>query len=228
MCHGNDVHMGNVGLDLAPCTRPMVRASIRSTSRAQTLGQSCGQTEGTMSSGTGTPLEAIAQRARYHNVDGQAHEGGIGMAEIALRRAGPEDADAVRALTRAAYAKWCAVIGREPKPMEADYDRAVREHIVDLADADGVLIGLVEMIPQAEHLLIENVAVLPDRQGQGIGQILVARAEAVAAQQGFSVVRLYTNTLFAGNVRFYERIGYRIEREEKFKGSIVVHLAKTL
>ena len=42
------------------------------------------------------------------------------------------DASAVRELTRTAYAKWVPVIGREPKPMGADYDRAVRDHIVDL------------------------------------------------------------------------------------------------
>ena len=48
----------------------------------------------------------------------------------AVRRAGPADAAAVRELTRAAYAKWVPVIGREPRPMTADYDMAVRDHLV--------------------------------------------------------------------------------------------------
>ena len=39
------------------------------------------------------------------------------MARSALRRATPRDAEAVRALTRAAYAKWVPLIGREPRPM---------------------------------------------------------------------------------------------------------------
>jgi hypothetical protein len=42
----------------------------------------------------------------------------------ALRRATPPDAPAVRDLTRAAYAKWVPVLGREPLPMTADYDAA--------------------------------------------------------------------------------------------------------
>jgi len=36
------------------------------------------------------------------------------------------DASAIRALTREAYAKWVPVIGREPKPMMADYAKAVQ------------------------------------------------------------------------------------------------------
>ena len=37
-----------------------------------------------------------------------------------LRQAVPADAPAIRELTRAAYAKWIPLIGREPKPMTAD------------------------------------------------------------------------------------------------------------
>jgi len=46
---------------------------------------------------------------------------------VEIRPAAPEDAASIRDLTRAAYAKWAALIGREPLPMQADYDRAVRE-----------------------------------------------------------------------------------------------------
>ena len=42
-----------------------------------------------------------------------------------LVRATKGDADAVRSLVRSAYAKWIPVIGREPKPMGADYEHAV-------------------------------------------------------------------------------------------------------
>jgi hypothetical protein len=43
--------------------------------------------------------------------------------EIAIRRATTHDAAVLRALTRAAYAKWAPLIGREPKPMAVDYAR---------------------------------------------------------------------------------------------------------
>lgn len=46
------------------------------------------------------------------------------MQALQLRRATAADAANVRALARAAYAKWVPLIGREPIPMTADYDRA--------------------------------------------------------------------------------------------------------
>ena len=47
---------------------------------------------------------------------------------VPLRRAVSADASAVRELSRSAYAKWVPLIGREPMPMTADYERAVSEH----------------------------------------------------------------------------------------------------
>jgi ribosomal protein S18 acetylase RimI-like enzyme len=145
-----------------------------------------------------------------------------------LRRAGPQDAAAVRALTRAAYAKWVAVIGREPLPMAVDYDRAVRDHLIDLLYHDGELIALIEMIAEVDHLLIESVAVAPEHQGRGYGRRLMAHAERLAAASGHAETRLYTNQLFAANVRLYRQLGYQVTREEAFKGGVVVHMSKAL
>ena len=96
---------------------------------------------------------------------------------IKLRRAVPSDAAAIRELTREAYAKWVPLIGREPRPMTADYDTAVRKHRFDLLLNDGVLVALVETVDEGEQLLVENVAVAPRFQGQGFGRMLLAHAE---------------------------------------------------
>ena len=78
---------------------------------------------------------------------------------LVLRRATIDDAPAIRALTREAYAKWVPLINREPLPMLADYAEAAQQHRIDLLYLAGELAALIEMIPQAGHLLIENVAV---------------------------------------------------------------------
>ena len=119
---------------------------------------------------------------------------------VELRQAMATDAAAIRELTRDAYAKWVPLIGREPKPMTANYEDAVARHRFDLLYVDGTLAALIETIREADHLLVENVAVSPSFQGRGLGRKLMAHAETLADAMGFSVIRLYTNQRFAENI----------------------------
>ena len=145
-----------------------------------------------------------------------------------LRRAMASDAPAIRALTREAYAKWVPLIGREPKPMTADYAEAVRRHRIDLLHLDGVLAALIETIAEADHLLIENVAVSPAFQGRGFSRKLMAHAEQIAASSGFGEIRLYTNKLFTQNIELYRKLGYRVDREEVLEIGVAVHMSKPI
>lgn len=145
-----------------------------------------------------------------------------------LRQAVASDAAAVRALVRAAYARWVPLIGREPKPMGADYEAAVRDHRVDLAYLGDELAALIETIPQPDHLLVENVAVAPAFQGQGLGRFLMAHAERLAAAQGHAEMRLYTNQRFAENIRLYLEFGYGIDREEESALGVTVYMSKPI
>lgn len=147
--------------------------------------------------------------------------------DLAFRRATPSDAAAIRALTRAAYAKWVPVSGREPKPMRANYDAAVLTHRFDLAYAAGTLVALIETVDEGEALLIENIAVAPERQGTGLGSRLLALAEDIARELGRPRLRLYTNGLWRENIALYRRRGYAIDREETVEPGLVrVHMSK--
>ena len=134
-------------------------------------------------------------------------------AGITLRRAVPGDADTIRALTRDAYARWVPVLGREPAPMVADYERAVRVNRIDLAEAAAGPVGLIETVVEADALLIENVAVLPASQRRGLGRALLAHAERVAAAAGLGAVRLYANARMTENIALYRAVGYRVDGE---------------
>ena len=148
---------------------------------------------------------------------------------LTLRLATPADAPAIRELTRAAYAKWIPVIGREPLPMTVDYDRAIRDHRFDLLFAGERLAALVETVDQGDAWLIENLAVHPDFQGRGYGKRMLAHAETEAAESSNIVeMRLYTNKLFAENIRFYLAHSYTVEREEPFKGGVITHMSKRI
>ena len=167
-----------------------------------------------------------------------------------IRRGAPADADAIRALVAAAYAKWIPVIGRLPIPMRADYAQAVLEHRFDLLPvgpnragpglagsnlAGSDLAGLIETKAEVDHLLVVNVAVHPAFQGRGFGVALMARADALAAEAGLARLRLYTNKKYTANLRLYGALGYRVEREEPYDGpgrtrddDVTVHMVKDL
>jgi ribosomal protein S18 acetylase RimI-like enzyme len=147
---------------------------------------------------------------------------------VSLRQARPADADAIRDLTRAAYAKWVRLIGREPLPMTVDYATALTVHRFDLLEVDAHLAALIETTPQGDELLIVNVAVHPAMQGQGFGVGLLKLGEDLAAEAGLKGVRLYTNQRFEANVRLYASLGYRIEREQALNGGVAVHMVKRL
>lgn len=151
----------------------------------------------------------------------------IGLA-LHLRPAEPADAAAIRDIVRAAYSKWVPVIGREPLPMRADYDKAVREHQFDLAKEGHRIVGMIETILAVDHLWIENVCVAPQAQGRGIGRLLLQQAERKATDAGRPELRLLTNGAFEANVSLYRRHGYVVDREEPFMNGTTVYMSKKL
>jgi GNAT superfamily N-acetyltransferase len=149
--------------------------------------------------------------------------------EFELRQATPADAAAIRQLTRAAYAKWIPLSGREPKPMTVDYDAAVHVHRFDLLYRGSGLAALIETVDEGDVLLVENVAVSPAEQGHGLGTRLLALADELARSQGKRRLRLYTNKLWAENIRLYLKLGYGIDREEEVRPGLTrVHMSKPL
>jgi GNAT superfamily N-acetyltransferase len=151
------------------------------------------------------------------------------MQALPLRRATAADAANIRALTRSAYAKWVPLIGREPIPMTADYDRAVADHIIDLWEERGELLALIELVRALDHLSIENIAVRPNQQGKGLGSKLLDHAERLALSLGLDEIRLYTNAAFASNLSFYARRGYQeYQRGSLLPGSVTIFMRKTI
>jgi len=145
-----------------------------------------------------------------------------------LQRASAGDAAAVRDLVRAAYARWVPVIGREPAPMLADYDQAVRDHIVDMLFVDGQLTGVIELVVEPECVFIENVAVRPDAAGKGHGRALMAHAAEIARVAGRERLRLATNALMTRNIAFYQRLGYAVDGKETLDDREIVYMSNVV
>ncbi len=125
-----------------------------------------------------------------------------------IRSASSEDVAAVDGLVQRAYGHYVERIGRRPGPMDEDYGEKVAQEQVSVAVEAGEIVGLIVLVEEPDHLLVENVAVEPTRQSQGIGRALLAFAEGVAAGVGLTTLRLYTHAAMTENRAFYPRLGY--------------------
>jgi len=128
--------------------------------------------------------------------------------DAAIRKALPGEAARIRDVVRAAYARYVPLIGRPPAPMGDDYDRRIARGEAWVLDRAGCIEGVLVLETQPDGLLLDNVAVRPDRQGQGHGRQLIAFAERQAWTRGYGAIRLYTNVQMEENVRLYRRLGF--------------------
>src|ERR1700693_6451395 len=102
-----------------------------------------------------------------------------------IRRAQTEDRKAVEDIVQAAYAMYVERIGKPPGPMLDDYGALIAQDAVGvLEDADGAIAALIVLLAKPDHLLLDNIAVRPDRQGQGLGRRVIEVAEGEARQLG--------------------------------------------
>ena len=123
----------------------------------------------------------------------------------------PADFSDVPAMTRivaGAYRKYIERIGKPPGPMLDDYVMRVRSHAAWVAEVDGAVAGLIVLLPEEEHLLLDNVAVDPAHQGVGIGRALLRFAEAEAIRRGCVALRLYTHEKMTENLAMYAALGW--------------------
>lgn len=124
-----------------------------------------------------------------------------------VRLAEVADIGAVEGIIQAAYQPYIERIGRRPAPMDDDYAPKVHKGVVFVWDDEGV-VGVVVLITAPDHLLVENVAVDPRRQREGIGRMLLAYAETRARAAGLTDLRLYPNAAMTENRALYSHLGY--------------------
>ena len=131
------------------------------------------------------------------------------MAEITIRRAVTEDAEAITHCIDQAYAAY-----RDALPDLPDVSEGVAEDIeentVFVATLDGRLVGCLILIQTALALKIANVAVSPSMRGTGLGRLLLEKADAEARRLGVSELSLTTHTSMTGNVSLYQHLGWSL------------------
>jgi ribosomal protein S18 acetylase RimI-like enzyme len=148
--------------------------------------------------------------------------------DITIRKAVLDDAKLVSAITDAAYAKYVPLMGRKPQPMTADYQQILAEHPVWIMWVGEQPAGVLVLMHEPEAMLIYSVAIAPEYQKRGLGQRMLAWAEAEARAADYDTIRLFTNALMEANIALYTRLGYVETRREPFHQLTIVHMRKPL
>jgi ribosomal protein S18 acetylase RimI-like enzyme len=130
------------------------------------------------------------------------------MDEPRIRAAASADLPVVQQIVEDAYRHYIPRIGKPPGPMLDDYAARISEGVVWVIEEGAGVAGIIVLKPQPEHLLLDNIAISPARQGSGLGRRLLAFAEAEARHRGYREIRLYTHRTMTENQRLYAAIGY--------------------
>jgi N-acetylglutamate synthase-like GNAT family acetyltransferase len=82
-----------------------------------------------------------------------------------------------------------------------------------LAEREGIAVGTVSGLPEADRFYIRSMAIDPLAQRSGVGQKLLETVERHAREQRFEKLFLYTTYVLPGAQRLYEKNGFYVLRE---------------
>ena len=96
------------------------------------------------------------------------------------------------------------------------------ENGIFVLDVDRELAGFVwvaiRMDLQGPYGSIDQVYLKPDYRRRGLGSLLMEAAHRYLQEQGIDLARLYVTAENRDAVRLYERLGYRVTRQEMERG----------
>jgi GNAT superfamily N-acetyltransferase len=134
-------------------------------------------------------------------------------AQIEIRRAAPEDAQAIAAVLYDAFVEFKPLYTDRgfsaTTPNAARILARMHEGPAWLAMGNKVALGTVAALVKAESAYIRGMAVLPSARASGVGTALLRHVEDWAASQGCSRVFLSTTSFLSAAIRLYEKFGFQ-------------------
>jgi GNAT superfamily N-acetyltransferase len=104
----------------------------------------------------------------------------------------------------------------EADDSEREIDAYLQNGEILVATDCGRTVGHLQLIDLADNTVeLKSMAVIEDRRGAGIGQALVEETVRRSRQRGRSRMLVATATADIGNLRFYQRVGFRMLRVER-------------
>ena len=133
-----------------------------------------------------------------------------------IEKAQKEDLKKILELQYLAYQSEAKLFGDMDIPplkqtIEEVYDEFEKGTILKALDENGVFIGSVRAYQDGGNVYIGKLMVHPEMQKKGIGTKLLLEIENEYQNQRYE---LFTSTKSISNIRLYERLGYKIFKEE--------------
>jgi N-acetylglutamate synthase-like GNAT family acetyltransferase len=127
---------------------------------------------------------------------------------MVIRRARPDDADALSDLAHRAKAHWGypAAWMREWDAQLTIIPGYLEMHDVWVCEENGTIVGMCALEDRRDRWNLEHVWVEPAAHGRGVGRALVLHALEEARRRHDGVVELLADPYASG---FYERLGAR-------------------
>jgi GNAT superfamily N-acetyltransferase len=138
---------------------------------------------------------------------------------IVIAEASTEDVQAARLDPPPLEMHWHDGSRNEIRPLfelaedsKAQLDDYLDQGRVLVATRGSAIIGHLQLVPttRAGQVELKNMAVVPEQQGSGIGRALVVAAARRCAAEGWSEMLVGTAAADIGNLRFYQRQGFRM------------------
>jgi len=130
----------------------------------------------------------------------------------------------VEACIEAAYRPYVEQIGVEMAPLKEDYSTLIAKGVVSIIrNTSGEFVGVLVLYAKDDHILIDNVAIMPTWQRKQILLEVGAYIISIAEEVGVSLVRAFTNVMLERNVSLYQKIGMKVDRYEDRGDRVAVH-----
>lgn len=135
------------------------------------------------------------------------------MADIRFRNASVGDAQAIRKCIDQAYAAARRDIPDLPD-VSAGIEEDIRDHWVSVAEIGDALVGVIVFARIDRAIMVFNIAVSTEAQGQGVARQLLEIAERTGREQGCNVLRLATHRQMQDTWAVYRHLGWREEETD--------------
>jgi GNAT superfamily N-acetyltransferase len=129
-----------------------------------------------------------------------------------IRPARTDDAERLREVERAAGLQF----GDVGMPDIAAAEPMAASELIRVGNVVGYVV--VEVVDGCAH--IEQLSVVPDHQGRGIGRALVEAVSTWARDQGLPAITLTTFTDVPWNRPLYEHLGFHVLAEAEITGGL--------